>query len=43
MRLAACVYLCSGLSARMYQKGERRSEEILRATLRVIGAHGPTR
>ncbi len=24
----------------MYQKGERRREEILRATLRVIGAHG---
>ena len=24
----------------MYQKGERRSEEILRATLRVIGARG---
>ena len=25
----------------MYQKGERRREEILRATLRVIGARGP--
>ncbi len=24
----------------MYQKGEQRREEILRATLRVIGAHG---
>jgi DNA-binding transcriptional regulator YbjK len=24
----------------MYQKGERRREEILRATLRLIGAHG---
>ena len=34
------LYLCSSLPERMYQKGERRREEILRATLRVIGAHG---
>src|SRR5918997_48515 len=33
-------YGCSGLAAQMYQKGERRREEILRATLRVIGARG---
>src|ERR671912_2321759 len=26
--------------ARMYQKGERRRDEILQATLRVIGARG---
>ena len=26
--------------ARMYQKGERRREDLLRATLRLIGARG---